>query len=114
VSGDINEEVTVEAVVEDGKITVTETGRVTANKPKEATTFKFYPNPANSSIYLQLENSYSKHKVRILTVNGTVVKETVIPEGISTLDIKELNAGIYLIQLQDEAGNYFISRLIKD
>jgi len=114
VSGNAAEEVTVEALVEDGKITVTETGRVTANKPKEATTFKFYPNPANTIINMQLENSFGEYKVSILNLNGVVVKETIIPQGASTLDIKELNTGMYLIQLQDQDGNYFISRLIKE
>jgi len=114
VSGNSAEEVSVEAVVEDGKITIRETGRVTGNKESVATTFKFYPNPAKSSIFMQLKNSNSAHQVRVLNLNGTIVKEFDLPEGITSMDVKELQAGVYFIQLKDEDGNYFISRLIKE
>jgi len=114
VSGKAEEKITVEAVVEDGKIVVTETGRVTGIKGSKATTFKFYPNPAESVINLQLKNSNTKHMVKILSFNGVTVKQFTLSEGEHSFDVNDLHSGIYFIQLEDEAGNYFISRMMKE
>jgi len=113
-SGQKGEVVSVEAVVEDGKIKVTETGRVTNNNEKKVMTFKFYPNPAKDILHLKLGNSSSPQKLTVLSLNGKIHKEVSIENGKQLVNIHDLPSGMYVLRLEDQNGNYFMAQLIKE
>ncbi|WMN06229.1 T9SS type A sorting domain-containing protein [Marivirga arenosa] len=112
-SGQQGEVVSVEAVVEDGKITVTETGRVTANEPNKKVSFSFYPNPARDELTLKLKNSATSNEILIYDVKGVLHKRMKLIEGENKFSISDLAVGTYIIQIKDDAGNYMMSKMIK-
>jgi Leucine-rich repeat (LRR) protein len=112
-SGEEGEVVSVEAVVEDGKIRVTETGRVTANKPDNLMTFSFYPNPVKNILNLNLENALEANQLIIFDLKGTIHKKIELQNGQTQIDLNHLATGSYIIRLQDAKGNYVMSKMIK-
>jgi hypothetical protein len=57
----------------------------------------FSPNPSNS----QVTFSETIERVEVRTLSGTMVKEAL---DVNTMNVDELNAGMYLLHIQD--GNY--------
>ena len=113
-SGQLGEVVSVEALVEDGQITVKETGRVNSTKTGEVVRFSFYPNPANRILNLKLENSDRTQKLTIIDLKGTIHAEYTLENEQSQININNLKSGIYIIKLKDEDGNYILSKMIKN
>lgn len=112
-TGDQGEEVQVAALVEDGKVTVTEVSR-TANKDAEISLFKFYPNPANNELTIMVENISGFDKVIIADLNGKIHVTNKLMEGENKIDISAMKSGMYLVRLEDNEGNYLVSKLIKE
>ncbi|MDX2191104.1 MAG: Ig-like domain-containing protein [Bacteroidota bacterium] len=72
-----------------------------------------YPNPTNGAINVINNTSNSQFVVKIHNLNGTVVFETVIQNsGNNLLDIKDLQSGIYFMELITEKG-VILKQLIK-
>ena len=113
-SGEQGEVVSVEAIVEDGLIKVTETGRVTANKQNKISRFSFYPNPARNELNLKLENSLEANELTIFDLKGIVYKKINLNNEQTKIDIAELPIGTYILRLQDKDGNYIMSKMIKN
>lgn len=113
-SGEEGEVVSVEAVVEDGLIKVTETGRVTANEPEKITSFSFYPNPAKNELNLKLENPLDANELIIFDMRGIVHKKITLKNEQRKIDIKDIPTGTYILKLQDKNGNYIMSKMIKN
>ncbi|WP_296622102.1 T9SS type A sorting domain-containing protein [Marivirga sp.] len=112
-SGEQGEVVSVEAVVEDGKIKVTETGRVTANNPDNLMSFSFYPNPVKNILNLNLENALEANQLIIFDIKGVIHKKIQLQNGQTQIDLNHLAIGSYIIRLQDGKGNYVMSKMIK-
>lgn len=56
-----------------------------------------YPNPANEVVRLELEDAPDQgYELAVFNVTGTQVLST-IPQQISTLDVKDWPAGLYLV-----------------
>jgi len=63
--------------------------------------FKIYPNPTNSSINIEfLEVNSEPALLQIATTLGLVFKQLEIANGTSTINLDELNIGIYFITLK--------------
>jgi len=114
-SGENGEIVKVEALVEDGFIKITETDRttVTANNTENVISFSFYPNPVKNELNLELENSLSAHKLTIFDVRGVMHKTIKLENGQTKIDLSNLAIGTYIIRLEDQEGNYTMSKMIK-
>ncbi|MBI1305625.1 MAG: T9SS type A sorting domain-containing protein [Bacteroidetes bacterium] len=64
-----------------------------------------YPNPANTSVTVQLAENTSTATVKIMDLNGKVVKEATIENGNGTLSIDGLTNGIYVIEVAADNFN---------
>jgi hypothetical protein len=75
-----------------------------------------YPNPAQSSVYVNLGSS-TEHsgRIELLDVNGKIVLQQQIPAGyqVVQLDINQMNQGIYLLRWIESEKTMGISKLIK-
>ena len=58
--------------------------------------FMMYPNPAEN--YITIE-SVKDAEVKIYSVNGQMLSQQNISEGINTIDISDLNAGMYFVSV---------------
>ena len=65
----------------------------------KTTTFRIYPNPAQSHINIETEEDFKS--VHIITLNGQVV---VTQENSKIIPVSQLESGIYFIQLLDKKG----------
>lgn len=113
-SGEQGEVVSVEAIVEDGVIKVTETGRVTANEPDKIKRFSFYPNPASNELNLKLENYLEASELTIFDLKGIVYKRIKLKNKQTKIDIRDLPTGTYILRLQDIEGNHIMTKMIKN
>lgn len=112
-SGQLGEVVSVAATVEDGFIKVEETGRVTANEPDKMVSFSFYPNPVKNELNLRLENALETNQIIIFDLKGVVHKKFQLKNGQTKIDLREMATGTYIIRMQDNKGNYVMSKMVK-
>ena len=90
----------VAAVYEDGeseKVSTTVTFTVSITENNEVA-FMMYPNPAKD--YLTIESANAA-VVKIYSVSGQMLSEQNINEGTTTIDLSNLNAGIYFISVNE-------------
>jgi len=80
------------------------------------TKLKLYPNPATSTIKLDLPENQSEFTYQIFDINGKLVKKpTNIDSNYSTLsvDISNLNLGIYFIRIEN-SETVSVNKFIKE
>lgn len=78
----------------------------------ESNNFSFYPNPVSS--VLNIKNETIINTISVLDLNGRSLLDNSSVNNInSSLDVSELNAGIYFIQLMDENGLVSTQKFIK-
>ena len=66
---------------------------------------KFYPNPAISYITFELVKDNNKaYQLQIFSFLGRMVKEEKDIVGKKTVNLSDLNRGLYTFQLKDESG----------
>ena len=90
----------VTAVYEDGeseKVTATATLTVSVAENNEVV-FTMYPNPAKDFVTIE---SAKDAVVKIYSVNGQMLSQQNIIEGINTIDLSNLNAGMYFISVDE-------------
>lgn len=69
--------------------------------------FTIYPNPCNDIITIHNDNRASIYEIKISTVEGVVLKTILASSNQSyTLNISDINSGIYLINVVSNKGNY--------
>jgi len=73
--------------------------------------FQIFPNPAKDQLHI-----YSREKIRqlrIIAADGRLVKQWKFQEyNKIQLDLSDIAAGVYLIQLEDNSGNFAYRKLI--
>ncbi len=74
----------------------------------EATQFNVYPNPATSVVFVETNGNA---QVSIIDITGRVVKEMKITDNVSTINIEDVNEGIYFIMIQNE-NNRIVEKLV--
>lgn len=90
----------VTAVYENGesqKVTATVSLTVSITENNEIA-FVMYPNPAKDFVTIE---SAKDAVVKIYSVNGQMLSQQNISEGISTIDLSTLNAGMYFISVNE-------------
>ena len=70
--------------------------------------FGIYPNPASSQLFVKSETNA---QVSIIDLTGRVVKEIETTDEITTIDINDVNEGVYFIMIQDEK-NRIVEKLV--
>ena len=64
--------------------------------------FQVYPNPANAHLTLLLSNNSSKMEIEIYNLLGEKQISLQVTEQQTTIDIANLAAGVYMIELRSE------------
>lgn len=73
----------------------------------------FYPNPAKTEIFIKNNSETSLSIVKIVDLTGKVVlTESIEGNENPSVTISALSSGIYLVAVEDAAGNQFQSKLI--
>lgn len=70
-----------------------------------------YPNPANSVVTISGENL---SKIEIFNIMGQTVFSTICNADENTINIANLNSGIYLIKVRTTNGKEFATRIVKE
>lgn len=81
---------------------------------ESGTGFNVYPNPAGD--YLHIENPYTEIGfVRMLDMQGRVMRDSIpIPRmALASLDLADLTAGMYLLELSLSSGKTFTRKIQK-
>jgi hypothetical protein len=75
--------------------------------------WSIFPNPTTTNIQLMLKGTNEKIPFRILDMNGREIKSEFMHEGLNTIDLSNLAAGIYSIELMTGDNRVERQRLIK-
>ena len=70
-----------------------------------------YPNPVNNSLSVK---SAMTETATILDLNGRVILQMDLNEGVTSLEVANLVQGAYLLQLNMENGKTYIDQFIKN
>lgn len=69
---------------------------------EEDTTIRLYPNPASDYLLLEWSDAIGQqHQLNIYSIEGILVKELEVVSPRTVVDIGDLSAGIYFVQLGD-------------
>ena len=91
----------------DGKIKYSNIVRVNFDKPEQVS---ILPNPAADIVIIKGVSGYKQ--LRIIDVSGRVKYQQAIKKSIEEINISQLPAGIYIVQLQNDNGTTAL-KLIK-
>ena len=72
--------------------------------------FNIYPNPATTTIFVE---SAESAQVSIIDLTGRCVKEVVISNTVSSINIEDVESGVYFISVQQGDNNYVEKLVIK-
>ena len=89
----------------DGKFSFSETRSITFVKENQLIA---YPNPAEARINISTANS---GKFRIVDVSGKVVKEVFVQDDATTVDVSELDAGIYILVNSEGTASFRLMKI---
>ncbi|MES2593041.1 MAG: T9SS type A sorting domain-containing protein [Bacteroidota bacterium] len=86
---------------------------VNVNEPLSAaiTQAFIYPNPASGKVNIYLSKK-SEYKVQITTITGQQISQTALFTDDTTLDIKAIPAGAYMVEITDIKTNHKITKRI--
>jgi hypothetical protein len=95
---------------EDYTINITSGAGINVNPLSQVS---IYPNPANEELFVDLKDLEGVNSISILDMNGKQIKaQQKIENGINTLPISELKAGVYQVRITQN-GYQFTQRIIK-
>lgn len=79
-------------------------------KEMQNVNFNVYPNPASSTIFVEASSNESA-KVSIIDLTGRCVKEVEISGTVSTINIEDIESGVYFISVKQNDNN-FVEKLV--
>ncbi len=80
------------------------------NEVRSNIAMDIYPNPALNSITIEISKN---SEIEILNINGHIVKTIYNYEKNSTIDLRNLSGGVYLIKAKTDKG-IAIKKFIKE
>ena len=84
------------------EIEVSRQSATTSIKENNLEEIKLYPNPANSEVNFLASDLQA---IQILTIGGReVFKSNALNSGVNTINVSDLEAGIYLVNLTTVTG----------
>lgn len=75
-------------------------------------TFNIYPNPASSTIFIETSLNESA-QVSIVDLTGRCVKEVEISNAVSSINLENVESGVYFISIQQGDNNYVEKLVVK-
>ena len=95
-------------------INISFTAACLSNEEAELATISVYPNPTTDYINIKIEgNSSSNWDVKVLDMNGRIVRNTAFNGNAYNMNISEFATGIYTLQLVSDNGDIQNIRIIK-
>ena len=79
----------------------------------EKNVLSIYPNPSNGTFYLNSTKSLNTYDIKVIDLTGrTVLLESLFEVGnTATLQLNQLNNGIYFLHISSESGN-FVEKIV--
>ncbi|MBU8891633.1 MAG: lamin tail domain-containing protein [Bacteroidales bacterium] len=114
VATDLASDYKVIVTAEDGTTTKTYTVTVLSSTGISDVTanYKLYPNPSNGLFKLELNNTdKEKFFVEVYDIIGIMVYKARVSENITTIDLTQMNAGIYYVSINN-GDNRKVSKII--
>lgn len=74
--------------------------------------FSIVPNPTRGDIVIKLSESYASNNLEVYALTGELVASTRFNGAVVTMDLSELNTGMYLIKITNDAGTT-VQRVVK-
>ena len=72
-----------------------------------------YPNPASDYIYIKQEKN-EKYIIDIIDITGKSIQLISSNEPITTINVSELQSGMYIVKVTDSKGNIGIHKTVKN
>jgi glucose/arabinose dehydrogenase len=74
---------------------------------------RMYPNPAKTELFLKNENTIVLKSVKIMDLSGkTILSQDLNNSEINTINVAAIAKGVYLVEVKNQTGNYFQSKLV--
>ena len=73
-----------------------------------------YPNPAKDNIYIEFSPDVNSQSVEIYTLDGRLVETFPETSQQTTINVENLNAGVYILKLRMADGKEFAERIVKE
>ena len=81
---------------------------ITSIEPEKATAWEVYPNPSNGLIHWKTDEI---RRIEIYHLTGALVRQQTVQPTEKTLDLSDLNSGIYLLRLSNE-GKTVVKKIL--
>jgi len=96
-----------------GSMVITITNQSTGIVHINSQSFSIYPNPAKAYILIE-SDFHSNCYLTIYSIDGKSVFTKQIVKTSNSIDISEINKGIYILKIETKAGETLVQRLIKN
>jgi len=63
--------------------------------------FSLYPNPANETLNIDLQNEPLNGKIEIRDLSGRVVTTALLTSSHSVISVSQLSEGLYFVRMED-------------
>lgn len=80
-------------------------GNVSINEFENAS-FIIYPNPVSSTLHIQGLEALKGLNASLTDLNGKVVAEQILEDGMNTMDVSGLSKGVYLLNVNSSSDSY--------
>jgi len=72
-----------------------------------AASYEVYPNPMNNVLYIEGQN------IQDVTIFNAVGQQVLFVENANSIDVAELNEGLYFVRINDKKGNSVVKKIVK-
>jgi len=74
---------------------------------------RMYPNPAKTELFLKNENAIGLKSLKIIDLSGkTILSQELNNSELNAINISGIAKGMYLVEVKNQTGNYFQSKLV--
>ena len=82
----------------------------------ESNKLQLYPNPATNDLNIKLQDNTTNYKVAIYNTLGSMVFESnnQLSDNNNSINVSQLNSGIYFVKITDNENKIYQKRLIKN
>jgi hypothetical protein len=85
---------------------------VTGLQTQQMNDINIYPNPANTVVTIETNQTKGRQLVSIYNTSGQMVKQSEVSEsGMVRIDISDLRKGFYLVEIKNENGEAQTAKL---
>jgi hypothetical protein len=75
--------------------------------------FMVYPNPVKDACFVRNFSENISSKILLTSITGQILKEYILTDKKTSLDLKDLQKGVYLLKFKNDEGQTFTTKLLK-